>query len=68
MEQRTIGVIALRSSNDYDSYYFMYLETGKQLNYYQWNELPITVEVVNKVNFLSTKEKQQQLQDGMPLF
>ena len=50
------------------SYYFMSLETGKRLNCYQWNELPITSEVIDRVNFLSTKEKQQQLQDGMPLF
>lgn len=31
MEQKTIGVIALRPSNDHGSYYFMSLETGKQM-------------------------------------
>ena len=35
MEQRTVGAITLRPSNDYGSYYFISLETGKKLNCYQ---------------------------------
>ena len=53
---------------NHGSYYFMSLETGKRLNCYQWTELPKTAEVIDRVNFLSTKEKQQQRQDDMPLF
>ena len=47
MEQRTVGAISLRPSNNHGSYYFMFLETGKRLNCYQWNELPITTEVID---------------------
>ena len=68
MEQKTVGDIALRPSNDHGTYYLMSLETGKKLNCYQWNELPKAAEVIDRVNFLSTKEKQQQRQDDMPLF
>jgi hypothetical protein len=36
---RSIGVVALKPSNERGGYYFMSLSTGRRLHCYQWTEL-----------------------------
>ena len=59
MNSRTVGAIILRASNEHGSYYFMSLRTCRRLNSSQWTELPITDEVIDRVDNMVKKELQQ---------
>jgi hypothetical protein len=53
MEARTSGGIALRpTGNLQGGVYFMSLDTGKIINRAHWTELPVPVEVIERVNEL----------------
>ena len=54
---RTVGAIALHpSGNLQGSWYFLSLASGERLHRYQWNVLPINIEVINRVHEIATKE------------
>ena len=59
MNSRTVGAITSRASNEHGSYYFMSLRIGRRLNSSQWTELPITDEVIDRVDNMAKKELQQ---------
>ncbi len=65
IEQRSIGAIALRPSNNEGGYWFMSLESGRKIHVYIWNELPIPDHVVQRVEELASNENVPDLdEDG----
>ena len=68
MHKRSIPAIALKPSNNQGGYYFMSLNTGRQINSYQWTELPITEQVIESVHFMAKKQNQPRLVDQTPHF
>ena len=46
----------------------MSLYTGKKLHAYVWKELPIDEDVIERVEYLATKEKQPYHMDNNPIF
>ena len=63
----TLG-IALRESNEHGGHFFMSLISGKRIHGYLRKELPIDVEVIDRVEELATKQKQSKLVNRSPLF
>ena len=58
-EPRTTGAIALYpSGNAQGSWYFMSLVTGKRIHRYQWTALPISQEVLQRVEDIAIYEQQ----------
>ena len=58
-EPRTIGAIALNpTGNAQGSYYFMSLATGARISRHQWTEVPITQDVINRVEELAAEQEQ----------
>ena len=56
---RTIGAIALNpTGNAQGSYYFLSLTTGARISRQQWTELPITQDVINRVEELAEQQEQ----------
>ena len=49
MMQRAVPGIALKASNSKGGFYFMSLYTGKRINSYVWEELPISDKVIERV-------------------
>ena len=64
MTSRSIEGIALQASNLHGGFYFMSLETGKEINCYKWEELPITNAVISRVKELAEIEKQPKIHKG----
>jgi hypothetical protein len=56
MKSRSVGGIALRPKNDRGSYYFMSLRTGRRIHATRWTELPITDEVIQRVDDLASND------------
>ena len=46
----------------------MSLATGKQFYDFIWKELPINDQVISRVNYLATNEKQPEMTKGYPIF
>ena len=46
----------------------MSLNTGRQIHSYQWTELPITEQVINRVHFMAKKQNQPRSVDQTPHF
>jgi hypothetical protein len=58
MATRTTGAIALRPmGNEQGGYYFLSLSTGQRLKRYQWTELPMPKEVIDRVHTLARRSK-----------
>ena len=58
-EARTTGAIALYPSrNGQGSWRFMSLDTGRRIHRYSWDVLPISTDVINRVNAIGRSEKQ----------
>ena len=56
MASRTTGAIALRpTGNSQGGYFFMSLDTGRRLNRNHWTELPVPIEVVDRVHVLARR-------------
>ena len=68
MTERAVPGIALRASNTKGGFYFMSLYTGKRINSYVWEELPISDEVIERVEEIAQQQKQPQLVNGIPIF
>ena len=67
-KQRKLGVIALRPENEQVGYYVMSLTTGKKLHAFICTELIINGQVINRLNYLVTNEKQPDMTMGYPVF
>ena len=68
MSKRSVEAIALNPSNEKGGYYFMSLETGRKINGYIWEELPISDRAIRRIHELAKKEKQPELVDGCITF
>ena len=68
IQRRAVPAIALNESNDHCGYYFMNLYTGKRLHSYNWEELPIDNDTIERVEELAKNEKAKRLTDNYPLF
>lgn len=68
LTSRSVGAIALRPKNNRGSYYFMNLSTGRRIHANQWTELPITKEVINRVEELADPDGIEDMINGEPLF
>lgn len=68
MTECCIPGIALRASNRKGGFYFMSLYSGKRIHSYIWEELPISDEIIERVEQLAIEQKQPKLIDGVPLF
>ena len=55
MKARSVPCIALNRSNNAGGFYFMSLDTGKRHNSNQWEELPVTEEIISKVENLTNQ-------------
>ena len=54
---RTTGAIALYPSrNGKGSWYFMLLDTGKRIHRYSWDVIPLSRDIVNRVNAIGLSE------------
>ena len=56
MKERSIPCIALNRSNNSGGFYFMSLESGKRHNSNQWEELPITDDIIMRVDNLTKQQ------------
>ena len=68
MTQRSVPGIALKSSNSKGGVYFMSLYTGKRINSYVWETLPISDEIIERVGAIAEQQKQPTIMDGIPIF
>ena len=68
MSERSEKAISLGTQKDSGPHYFMSLRLGKIIKCHRWEELPITQEVVDRVENLAKEEGQIKLTNGMPLF
>ena len=64
---RSVGAIALTPSNEQGGYWFMSLKTGHKLHGYKWVELPISDEVIRRVEQLAAEQGQPLMENG-PIF
>ena len=68
MRARVVPAIALKPSNEHGGSYFMSLISGQRLHSYQWTELPIADEIIERVHEIAKKENQPYLHGGVPIF
>ena len=68
MTERSEHAISLGTLNDSGAHYFMSLKTGKKIKCHRWEELPITDDVIKRVEQLGKEQNQIKLIDGFPLF
>ena len=64
---RSVGAVALISSNEIGGYYFMSLRTGRKLHGFIWTEFTITEEIIVRVEELGKEDKQPLMENG-PIF
>ena len=57
MKRRSVPAIALKESNDHGGFFFMSLHTGRELHAYEWDELPINNDVIQRVEDLAKDQK-----------
>ena len=67
MSERSEKAISLGTLKDSGAHYFMLLKTGKKIKCHRWEELPITQEVVDRVEQLAREENQMKMTNRMPL-
>ena len=46
----------------------MSLHSGKQINIYEWQELPIDDDVINRVEEIAEEQNAAMMTDGYPMF
>ena len=57
MNSRGLPAIALKESNESNSFFFMSLKSGKRLNCNKWATLPIPENVIDEINEMGQKDK-----------
>ena len=65
---RTVVGIALYQADENGSWYFMSLETGERLHSNNWIELPISDDIIRRVNEMGLHEGQADMRRGGPIF
>ena len=68
MTERSEKAISLGTQKDSGAHYFMSLRSGKRIKCHRWEELPITQEIIDRVEDLAREENQIKLVNGIPLF
>ena len=68
MKARSVPAVALNPSNQSRGYYFMSLYSGRRIHAYDWDEVPINRDMIDRVDELAIAEKQPKLVDGLPIF
>ena len=68
MKARKIPCISLGPTNEWGGHNFMSLYTGKRIHAYDWTELPVDDDVIERVEELAINEKQPDIINNMPLF
>ena len=68
LDARSVPAIALNSSNQHGGHYFMSLYSGKRIHSYEWKEVPIDEEVIERVEELATEEEATKMKRGYPIF
>ena len=66
-KSRSVGAIALMLSNEQGRYWSMSLKTGHKLHGYHWVELPISDDVIDRVEQLAEEQGQLLMENG-PIF
>ena len=62
MDQRTVGALAMYpSGNVQGTWYFWSLETGKTIHRKQWVKVPITREIIQRVNKMGLNNRQKKI-------
>ena len=64
----TVGGIALYQADENGSWYFMFLEMGERLHSNNWTEMPISDDVVRRVNEMGLQEGQADMRQDGPIF
>ena len=68
LEARSVPAVALNSSNEHGGHYFMSLYSGRRIHSYEWKELPIDEDVVERVEELAINEDATEMKSGYPIF
>ena len=68
MKSRTTPAIPLKPSNQHGGSFFMSLLSRQKLHAYQWEEIPISKEVIDRVHELAKQENQPLLPRGELIF
>ena len=68
LEARSVPAVALNSSNEHGGHYFMSLYSGRRIHSYEWKELPIGEDVVERVEELAINEDATEMKRGYPIF
>ena len=68
MTERAVPGIALKASNSKGGFYFMSLYTGRRINSYVWEVLPISDEIIERVGEIAKQQKQPKIINGIPIF
>ena len=68
MTERSEKAISLGSLSDTGAHYFISLRTGRKIKCHRWEELPITPEVIHRVEDFDRGEGQMKILNGTPLF
>jgi hypothetical protein len=68
MKARSIPAIVLRASNQHGRHYFMSLYSGKRIHSYEWKELPVDDDVIERVEELAENEETPLMRNGYPVF
>ena len=68
MKARAVPAIAVQPSNNGDGHYFMSLQSGKRIHATKWKELPISSDVVTRVENLAKEQGRPILRNNEPLF
>ena len=68
MKTRRVPDIALYKTNDNGGHNFIYLYKGKRIHVYNWNDLPIHDEVIERFKELAEDYHQTLLTDGYQFF
>ena len=68
MDRISIPSISLNESSDHGWHYLTRLYTGNILNRYECTELPISIDVTEQVNYLSSDEKVPLVKYKHPMF
>jgi len=68
LDTRTLPVIALNLSYEHGCHYFISLYSGKRIHSYEWKELSIDEEVVDRVEEIAVNEEATEMKRGYPIF
>ena len=68
IDSRSVPVVALNPSNQYGGHYFMSLYSSKRLHSYNWQDLPIDKDMIDRVQQLAKEEGAPIMETALPIF